>query len=68
MARRATGKVIATQGKRGTSYALRFTAYGKRRYVTVGTREDGMTPERADRELQHVLADVERGIWQPVDK
>jgi hypothetical protein len=37
--------------------------YGKRRYVTLGT--DGWNRQRAEAELRHVLADVERGLWRP---
>jgi len=36
MARPATGAVIVSTTSRGPSYALRFTAYGKRRFVTLG--------------------------------
>lgn len=62
MARRPTGKIIEHQGNDGRVYrALRFSAYGKRRYVSLGTA----TAVEAERELRHVLADVERGIWQP---
>ena len=41
--------------------ALRFTAYGKRRYVSLGA----VPATHAERELRHVLADVERGTWRP---
>jgi integrase/recombinase XerC len=62
MARPATGKVIEHQGSDGRTYrSLRFTAYGKRRYVSLGT----VTAGEAERELRHVLADVERGAWTP---
>ncbi len=62
MARRATGRVIEHQGANGLTYrALRFTAYGKRRYLSLGP----VTATEAERELRHVLADVERGTWQP---
>jgi integrase len=64
MARKATGQVIAPDGNR-RSWAIRFRAYGKRRFVTLGRPEDGWTRERAEAELRHVLADVERGIWRP---
>jgi len=43
----------------------RFRAYGKRRFVTLGRPEDGWNRRKAEAELCHVLADVERGIWQP---
>ncbi|MFI5009344.1 MAG: tyrosine-type recombinase/integrase [Solirubrobacterales bacterium] len=62
MARRATGNIIEHQGADGRVYrALRFTAYKKRRYVSLGA----ITAVEAERELRHVLADVERGTWQP---
>jgi hypothetical protein len=47
------------------SWALRFRAYGKRRFLTLGRPEDGWTRQRAEAELRHVLADVERGLWRP---
>ncbi len=54
--------LLEHEGSDGLAYrALRFTAYGKRRYVSLGA----VTHEHADAELRHVLADVERGIWQP---
>lgn len=65
MARKATGQVIEPAGGRG--WAIRFRAYGKRRYVTLGTAEDGWTRQRAEAELRHVLADVERGTWRPYE-
>jgi integrase len=62
MPRPATGKVIDHQGTDGRTYrALRFTAYGKRRYLSLGV----VTAGEAERELRHVLADVERGTWTP---
>jgi integrase len=62
MARQPTGNVIEHRGNDGRTYrALRFTAYGKRRYVTLGT----VTAKAADAELRHVLADVERRKWEP---
>lgn len=51
----------------GRGWAIRFRAYGKRRYVTLGTAEEGWSRARAEAELRHVLADVERGIWQPYE-
>src|SRR5947209_3013202 len=62
MARRATGAVVEHRGKDGRIYrAIRFTAYGKRRFVSLGPvgRAD------AQQELGYALADVERGTWQP---
>jgi len=60
---RPSGSVIEPKGGRG--WAIRFRAYGKRRYVALGTPEQGWNRGRAEAELRHVLADVERGIWEP---
>lgn len=60
MARKATGAVVEHTGKDGRVYrSLRFTAYGKRRFVSLGP----VGPTEAERELRHVLADVERATW-----
>jgi integrase len=62
MARPATGKVIEHLGSDGRTYrSLRFTAYGKRRFLSLGV----VTAGEAERELRHALADVERGTWTP---
>jgi integrase len=62
MARKATGAVVEHVGGDGRTYrALRFTAYGKRRYVSLGP----VSGTEAAQELRYVLADVERGTWQP---
>jgi integrase len=65
MPRTPTGSVVEKPTRRGTAYALRFRAYGKREYLTLGYADDGWTAQRADQELQNVLADVRRGIWRP---
>jgi hypothetical protein len=65
MARKATGQIIEPSSGRG--WAIRFRAYGKRRYMTLGTAEEGWNRRRAEAELRHVLADVERGVWQPYE-
>ena len=36
MARRPTGQVIEPNGQRQRSWAIRFRAYGERRFVTLG--------------------------------
>jgi len=62
MPRPATGQIVERKGKDGQVYrGLRFTAAGGRQYVSLGP----VTLAEAERELRHVLADVERGIWQP---
>lgn len=68
MATKTSGKVLERQWKRGRGYALRFSAYGKRRYLTLGFERDGWTMERAEEELANVMADVRRGIWVPPKK
>jgi hypothetical protein len=64
MPRPATGQVLEREGRDGKTYALRFRAYGKRRYLTLGTVAEGWSGDRAETELQNVLADVRRGIWR----
>ncbi len=65
MARKPTGEVFERRRGATVIYALRFRAYGRRRYLTLGTKAEGWTRARAEDELQNVLADVRRGIWQP---
>ncbi|HLM26728.1 MAG TPA: tyrosine-type recombinase/integrase [Thermoleophilaceae bacterium] len=65
MARKATGAVVERQGAKGKAFALRFRAYGKREYLTLGTDAEGWTRARAEEELENTLADVRRGIWRP---
>jgi integrase len=56
-----TGTIIEKQDRDGhTIRALRFTAYGKRRYLTLGS----VTAVQAEHELNEILTDVEHGIWQ----
>lgn len=62
MPRPATGQVVR---RASGAWALRFRACGTRQYVTLGTAEEGWTRAKAQSELQNVLADVRRGIWQP---
>jgi hypothetical protein len=65
MARRSTGQVVELERQGGRTFALRFRAYGKRRYLTLGTTAEGWTREKAEEELANVFADVRRGIWRP---
>jgi integrase len=65
MARPATGQVIVSKRSRSATFAIRFRAYGRREYVTLGTAAEGWTEAKAQTELQNVLADVRRGIWRP---
>jgi integrase len=62
MSRRATGKVVEHFAAGGRTFrALRFTAYGRRRYVSLGA----VSAEQAEQALRHTMADVERGTWRP---
>jgi len=65
MAPRPTGEVIERERERGRVFALRFRAYGRRQFVTLGGADEGWTRQKAEAELRHVLADVERGHWAP---
>jgi hypothetical protein len=62
--RPATGNIVKPTDKQ-PCFALRFTAYGNREYLTLGRPEDGWTLRRAERELAAVLRDVEQGSWKP---
>lgn len=68
MASRVEGEVKVRDWKSGRAYALRFWAYGERRYLTLGFERDGWDWARAEEELANVLADVRRGIWVPPKK
>lgn len=68
MAARKQGEVLEREWKSGLGYALRFKAYGERQYVTLGYARDGWDPDRAEEELQNILADVRRGLWVPPQK
>lgn len=41
MAREATGSVVEWQRRDGRVFALRFRAYGRRHYVTLGSEREG---------------------------
>jgi integrase len=64
MARPATGNVVKPTADH-PCFALRFRAYGKRHFLTLGRPEDGWTVAMAQRELAVVLRDVDLGIWRP---
>jgi integrase len=64
--RKPTGSVVVGHRKDGaTVYTIRFQAGGRRRTVTLGSAAEGWDRTKAETELRHVLADVERGLWQP---
>ncbi len=47
----------------GHAYALRFTAYGERRYVTLGRSDAGWSDAKAQAELERVIEEVRAGTW-----
>ncbi len=57
--------MLVLERRGGRTFALRFRAYGRRRYLTLGKAAEGWTGRKAAEELQNVLADVRRGIWSP---
>jgi integrase len=65
---RSKGEVKEVDLKSGRSFALRFLAYGERRYLTLGFDSEGWTTAKAQEELDNILADVRRGIWIPPKK
>src|SRR5664279_5436384 len=64
MARKATGTLVPPKNE-DSAWAIRFSAYGTRRYEALGNAEDGWNRAKAEAALRHTLADVERGIWKP---
>jgi len=68
MAPRPAGQIIEKDGRSGRTFALRFRAYGRRHLVTLGSSAEGWTRQRAEAELRHVMADIERGLWIPPDQ
>jgi integrase len=65
---RSVGGVVLDTRRKSPVFALRFRAYGRRQYMTLGSVADGWSRERAEQALRHTLADVERGIWRPPDR
>jgi integrase len=63
-ARASKGAVVkrASRGG-GHTYALRFTAYGERRYVTLGSSDQGWSDAKAQAELERVIEQVRAGTW-----
>jgi len=67
MPRAATGQVVIDTRGETPTYALRFRAYGRREFLTLGSATDGWTRAKAETELANILADVRRGIWRPAE-
>ena len=65
MPRQATGQVTVDTRRKSTTYGLRFTALGRRQYVSLGSAADGWTRTKAQEELKRELAKVTLGTWEP---
>lgn len=67
LARPAVGEVEVHEWKDGrtVSFRLRIPYKGRRPRLVLGTNHEGWSRERADRELEKVMGQVERGIWSP---
>ena len=65
MPRPATGQVIVDKRRKSPTYGLRFTAFGRRQYVSLGSAEEGWSRKAAQDELERELARVKLGTWEP---
>ncbi len=54
-ARRSTRGVVLDERRKEPVFALRFRAYGRRQYVTLGTAAQGWTQAKAEEALRHQL-------------
>ncbi len=63
MRERCENNVIERWCGRSKVFALRFHAYGRRRYLTLGTPAEGWTRRRGEEEMDVIRAEVERGAW-----
>lgn len=61
----ATGSVISQMTLRGEMFGIRFQAYGRRQYLSLGSADDGWTAERAFVRLDEILAEVKARTWAP---
>jgi integrase len=65
MRERCENNVVERPCRGSKVFALRFHAYGRRRYLTLGTPEEGWTRRRGEEEMDVVRAEVDRGAWIP---
>lgn len=70
MGRQATGSIHHHVWKDGqtVSWYLRVRAYGERWRINLGTSHEGWGEQRARVELDRVLAQIQRGTWEPPTK
>lgn len=65
MRERCENNVLERSHRGSKVFALRFRAYGRRRYLTLGTPDEGWTRRRGEEEMDVIRAEVERGTWAP---
>lgn len=65
MGERCENNVLERPYGGSTVFALRFRAYGRRRYLTLGTPDEGWTRKRGEEEMDVIRAEVGRGTWVP---
>lgn len=66
MPRKPTGQIIETPTADGdVAVAVRVPFQGKRPKVTLGNKSEGWTREKAQEEVDNILADIRRGLWTP---
>jgi integrase len=67
MAPRSTGTVERHAWKDGrtVTWRARFRAYGERHRIEFGTDHQGWNDQRARNELDRIMGEIERGVWQP---
>jgi hypothetical protein len=66
MEKPARGEIRVQERDDGTlTFSIRFRVNGKRQIMTLGTNKDGWTWRKAERKLDHALAQVRADVWQP---
>jgi len=74
MAARPRGQVVERYGNGGRTYAIRFSASGRRRYLTLGREYEGWTRRRhggtrlADRRLRARRSRFPNQNWSPAQQ
>ena len=70
MPRRATGRIEPHEWADGrtVTFRLKVRAEGRRYTITLGANHAGWSTERAQVELEQIMAQIERGTWQPPKK
>src|SRR3954451_21729964 len=59
------GQLVVRQAKRGRVFSARVRFNGERIRVKFGAEWEGWTEERAQRELDYIVQQIQRGEWLP---